>query len=412
MHVGLRSLASLALAGLPAAPALAQFQTNVTITNANAAPVTQTLSLSDLTASRGFAAAGNSPALNSAYNGLRSGINATIQFNNQTASFSVPANSSAVTVNAFGSVRTFDAGTRLSSLQAAVNSYLANAGNSINGPNVLANPSVGNPQSLAGRMTGRDFTKATGIGGFDQDGTPGGAPSTGHELVAVPNALTAGGEVSYASAGGVDLTSVTVPIDYAVYFADPRYSVTLDVPLTYLKVGNADVAQGSFGATFKFPVLDNWSLGVTARGGILGSQDLLLGTYAYSAGIASQYLLFFGDIKVTVGNSVGLIETKPFKVGAYTTGPSRTNVPIVNGVSVEGSLPFTLFDKPTSYEAYIVDTYYAGQSLAIDHYDEIGFNLGTRRRGGDQSWNSARIGLAYTVGRSFNMVSLRASYKF
>lgn len=400
------------LAGLASGPASAQFQTNVTVTNAGAAPVTQSLSLSDLTASRAFAVGGGNPALSSAYNGLNSGLAATIRFNSQTASFTASPNSTAVTVNAFGSVRTFNAGTRVASLQAAVNSYLSSANASINGPNVISNPAVGNPQSLAGRMTGRDFRQATGIGAFSQEGTAGGVPSAGHELVSTPNALTAGGEVSYASAGGVDLTSVTVPIDYTAYFADPRYSVTVDVPLTYLRVGNADAAQGSVGATFRFPVADNWSLAASARGGIVGSEDLLLGTYAYSAGIASRYLLFFGDYKVTIGNSVGFIQTEPFRVGAYTTGPSRSNVPIVNGVSIEGSLPFSLFDKPTSYEAYVVDTYFAGQSLAINHYDEFGVNIGTRRRGGDQSWDSARVGIAYTVGRSFNMVSLRASYKF
>ncbi len=400
------------LGGLTASPARAQFQTNVTVTNANAAPVSQTLSLQDLTAARAFAIGGGYPNLSNAYAGLRSGLLGTINFNNRTASFSAPANSTAVTVAAFGSVRSFDEGNRVRSLQAAVNSYLGNANASINGPNVLSNPAVGNPQSLASRMTSRDFMQATGIGAFDQTGLSGGAPAAGHALVATPNALTAGGEVSYASARGVDLTSVTVPIDYTAYFSDPRYSVAIDIPITYLRVGSADVGQGSMGATFKFPVADNWSLATSVRGGVVGSQDLLLGNFSYSGGLGSQYLLFLGDYKVTIGNSAGFIKTTPFQVGTYTTGPSRLNVPLVNGLSLEGSLPFTVFDKPTSYEAYVVDTYFAGQQIAIRHYDEIGANFGTRRRDGEQSWDSARLGIAYTAGRSFNMVSLRASYRF
>jgi hypothetical protein len=71
-----------------------------------------------------------------------------------------------------------------------------------------------------------------------------------------------------------------------------------------------------------------------------------------------------------------------------------------------------LFDHPLSWEVFVVDTYFAGDRLAIQHYDEVGASIGTRRVAGQQAWNAARLGLIYTFGDSFNMVSLRGSYRF
>jgi len=95
-----------------------------------------------------------------------------------------------------------------------------------------------------------------------------------------------------------------------------------------------------------------------------------------------------------------------------SVGPNLTNYPIINGASIERDIDFTLFDKPTTWEAYVIDTYLPGDKLAINHHAEIGATFGTRRQIGDQSWNVFRLGVAYTHAKSFDMVSLRGTYRF
>ena len=186
------------------------------------------------------------------------------------------------------------------------------------------------------------------------------------------------------------------------------------MPLSYLRIAGMNTAQGSFATTFRLPVtaVPNWYLSVGARAGLSSSPGLSEGAFAYSGTVASLYNIYLGDYKLAIGNSVGVIKTAALRVAGLTNGPVLTNYPIINGLSLEGSLPFTMFDRPASFEAYVVDTYFAGDGLFLQHWDEVGLSIGTRRRPGDQSWQNFRVGLSYTFGRDFNMIGLRGSYRF
>lgn len=271
------------------------------------------------------------------------------------------------------------------------------------------NPAAGNATSLTSVMMDRSFTTATGIGGFFDD-----IPPPGAETARIPNALTVGGDYEHAWSGGVGIDAFTTPLDYTVFFADPRYSLNLDMPLTYLRTSGLDTAQGSFAATFRFPVnaVPHWYLSAGARFGISTTPGLSQGVFAYSGTIASLYNIYFGDYRLAIGNSVGVITTTALHIDGLTGGPVVTNYPIINGLSFEGSLPFTMFDRPASFEAYVADTYFAGDGLYLQHWDEVGINIGTRRRPGEQTWNNFRVGVSYTFGRNFNMVGLVGSYRF
>lgn len=169
-----------------------------------------------------------------------------------------------------------------------------------------------------------------------------------------------------------------------------------------------------FAATFRFPVnvVPHWYLSAGARVGISTTPGLSQGVFAYSGTFASLYNFYFGDYRLALGNSVGVITTTALHIDGLTGGPALTNYPIINGLSFEGSLPFTMFDRPASFEAYVVDTYFAGAGLYLQHWDEVGISIGTRRRPGEQVWNNFRVGLSYTFGRDFNMFGLVGSYRF
>ena len=408
---------------LSLAPAVAWaadlFQVNVTVQNppfTPSQPGRQTYTFSNTDAAlNAFENRGGVPTVFSNTPGYEntSAAFATGRLRGVPVSASFAQNSTALTfsVPSAGVGQTFTGPTREASAQALAD-YLNAQGNSLLNralPRTFSDPVIGNPTSLGNRMVARDFLSATGIGDFEADVSPdergGGYPRT-------PNALTLGGELGYASSGGTNIFTATIPAEYKVFFSNPRYSLNFDLPVSYLEIGGAQVGQASFGTSFRFPVSQNWSFAVSARAGITGSEDLLEGDVAFSGAVSSIYDLYFGDYRVRIGNSVGALNTQPVRIGKFNSGPRTTNIPIVNGASLEGSLPFTVLDKPASYEVYVVDTYLPGDRLALQHYDEVGVNVGTRRVLGSQSWNTARVGLAYTFGDSFNLVSLRFSYRF
>jgi hypothetical protein len=268
-------------------------------------------------------------------------------------------------------------------------------------------PAAGNPASLTSRMVDSSFSTMTGIGGFAPQ--PGAAQAG---LLRVPNALTAGGDFGYGNAGGQAVYEATLPLSYTIFRPDPRSSLTIDLPVTYLNIGGVGAPQASLGASYKFPVTDRWSLAAGGRVGITTAGLIEESNVAYLFSVASIYYIYFSDYKVTIGNSVGVVKGSPIGIYSNPFSVNTTNAPIVNGISIEGSLPFTVFDRPGSWEAYVVDTYLPGTKLSIQNYVETGVNIGTRGVIGQQLWNNFRVGIAYTGGRSFNMVSIRGSYRF
>ena len=72
----------------------------------------------------------------------------------------------------------------------------------------------------------------------------------------------------------------------------------------------------------------------------------------------------------------------------------------------------TLFGQPTSWQAWVADTYVAGSKVYINHYDEIGFTIGTRHGANTQNWDSLRIGAVLTVGSRYTALKAAFSYRF
>jgi hypothetical protein len=143
-------------------------------------------------------------------------------------------------------------------------------------------------------------------------------------------------------------------------------------------------------------VLTNWYITPGVRGGVAGSIDLGAAAIQYSGSVASRYDIYFHDLDITVGDAVAVAKTAPLSVGTISVNYDLTNELFTNGLQVEGSLPYTIFGDPTSWQAYGADTYVTGSKVYVDHYDEIGFTVGTRHGRNGQDWNSLRIGAGFT----------------
>jgi hypothetical protein len=269
---------------------------------------------------------------------------------------------------------------------------------------------AGNPASSQNTMARSDFGIATGIGLGGAE-IPGQGQARGG-LVGLPNLINAGGEVGFISSGGYSGTSFTLPIRYTIPFSDERYAVTIDVPISYVEFAGSASYFGSAGVSLRVPVTDNWYITPAIRGGASGSVDLGAAALEYSGSVASRYDLFFGGLGLTVGNALTVAKTAPLSIGSVNVSYNLTNELITNGVQAEDSLPWTLFGEPTSWQAYVADTFVEGSKVYVSHYDEFGATIGTRHAPNTQDWQSLRLGVGFTVGEHYNAAKLGFLYRF
>jgi hypothetical protein len=270
-------------------------------------------------------------------------------------------------------------------------------------------PVAGNPSSLQNSMAAADFNIGTGIG-LQGSEIPGGGGNAG--LLGQPNLVSAGGDVGVINSGGYTSTVVSLPIRYTIPLADPRYAVTIDLPLTWVDTQGANSAFASLGVSLRIPVLTNWYITPGVRGGVAGSIDLGAAAIQYSGSVASRYDVYLHDLDITVGNAVAVAKTAPLSVGSVSVNYDLTNELFTNGLQVEGSLPYTIFGDPTSWQTYFADTYVTGSKVYVDHYDEVGFTLGTRHGRNGQDWNSLRLGAGFTFGAHYTAYKAGFTYRF
>lgn len=271
-------------------------------------------------------------------------------------------------------------------------------------------PVAGNPNSLQAQMNATSFSSATGFGSLGSLPT---RKSDTSDRPTMPNMFTVGGDLGAARSGGYTSTAVHLPLKYAVHFDDPGYALIFDLPLTYVRTEGAQSGLGSFGTALRIPLIsDAWYLTPSIRAGAAGSIDLGAAALMYSADLTSLYTFHVDDLRIGIGNGIGFYKSGGFSVRGYSFDYKLRNTIVKNGISIEGSLDAALFDRPTSWQAYVTDTYAFGDRLYVQRYNEVGLVMGTRQTDDGQVWDSFRLGVTYTVGRQYNALKANVGYRF
>jgi hypothetical protein len=177
-------------------------------------------------------------------------------------------------------------------------------------------------------------------------------------------------------------------------------------------VEGGDVIDGSFGFGVRVPILRRWAVTPMLRAGLVGSVDAGAAQIAYSGTLTSKADFYFQDLRLSVNNMVGYYATGSVGIGTFQVDYNMKNTIFRNGLALEGSLNYKLFDDPTSWEVQFVDTRVTGDSWFNNWYDEIVLTLGTRRRATRMTWQDLRIGASYTFGDNFNGFQFVLNYRF
>jgi hypothetical protein len=269
-------------------------------------------------------------------------------------------------------------------------------------------PIAGNPNSLMATMVEDDFTT-----GFHKVATRQKGMTDKKFIIIAP---------VYKSfdIDGKKSDHFALPLGYSFEVGDnPKEMVTLSMPLSYVRVEGAKSYSAGLGASYSFPVTDEWIVTPSAKYSIVGSKNL--GTLAQMVGgsLTSSYTLDLGKrYAVSLGNMVGYYSTVKMYDGEYAFDPKIKNTVFRNALML--SVPSDNIYKNTSMDFFVIDTQYVGTDLFMENYEEIGFSFGfnkevmnlTAKEDSYEYEDELKLGISYLTSAKADGFEINFGYSF
>lgn len=251
-------------------------------------------------------------------------------------------------------------------------------------------PIAGNPNSLMAQMAQADYLTET--------------PSPLNEWNPCINSQLAihqfqlGMNPGRAFSKKFDTTIVTLPIRYS-YSSRNGTTFILDAPFTYNRNGGASSAFGSLALALRTSPIRNWSLTSIFRAGSGGSFDLCTSGCFISTGFMSVLNYQVNECLIKMTNYVGYVASVNLWLTGINFNYHLNNYIFKNGLSISSRDLFYICNKPLSLKLSFVDTYFSGNALYINHYDEISFSLFMTSLNPYANEDCLSVGFSYQFGK-------------
>ena len=168
----------------------------------------------------------------------------------------------------------------------------------------------------------------------------------------------------------VSATILSLPLGYSFNFGDSGWALILDMPLTYMDIDGSVSYAAQLGLSLNIPCTSYWNLVVSGRAGAIGSEDMLSGGALFGGSVASNLKVPVEKWEFGMTNLAGIIKDFSLKVADYEIEYDLQNYAFKNGLSVA----YNFTDKYSTMLEYNY-TFYTGDDLFIDKYNEITFYL-------------------------------------
>ena len=262
-------------------------------------------------------------------------------------------------------------------------------------------PIAGNPNSLMSTMVAADFEQS-----FTADFSNIGGPETAIATGTSANKLTRVGiglEYGQMTQGDTDVSNLTVPLSYSIRNdLDPRRQLLLRMPISIVDVDGAKAYHLGFGASYRFPMSQYWTLAPSINYAFTAATDLGSTAQMAATGLTSTYYWRKPGYDVGIGNMLSFATTLPFSYGGYDYDPHISNTVLRNGVM--WSRPTLVSGRKMYFETSLIDTRFFGSKLYADNYQELRFSLGTARSAKATSVFRAGLALRHmTSDNGFNV---------
>lgn len=168
----------------------------------------------------------------------------------------------------------------------------------------------------------------------------------------------------------VSATIFSLPLGYSFNFGDSGWALIFDMPLTYMDIDGSISYAAQLGVSLNIPCTSYWNVILSGRAGAIGSEDMLSGGALFGGSIASNLKIPVGNWEFGMTNLAGIIKDFSLKVADYEIEYDLQNYAFKNGLSVA----YNFTDKYSTMLEYNY-TFYTGDDLFIDKYNEITFYL-------------------------------------
>lgn len=267
-------------------------------------------------------------------------------------------------------------------------------------------PIAGNPTSLMSRMVATNFDSAflrptSLLQGKDEAAA--GKDGKVHNI----NLAMLEARYGVYDQDTFKVQSYTLPLSYAISTGDdPRSRLTIDFPLTWVKVENSSSYSGSLGLSYAIPLKPFWVVTPQVSYGALFSKELGAVGQILSGSATSALSFSLGDYMLNIGDMIGYYSTMPVSGGDFSVDPQIHETVFRNGAMVNIPTPFIY--QNTSVEVFAIDTRFAGSALYNQYFDDFGFSYGFTKK----AQLDLRLGLTITTAKDSTGYTFNLGYIF
>jgi len=267
-------------------------------------------------------------------------------------------------------------------------------------------PIAGNPNSLQSSLINEAFSENAFDNSADVIGTT--------QEVDKDNVFKIGMAGGRFYSDNIDGNIINIPLAYTIRFdKNPKWQLKFHMPLQLILIEDAEIYSAGLGMSLRMPISDNWAITPTISWGATGSIDAASAAQMWSYSLTSQYRISFSKVTITIGNMIGRTETLGFKFGDYDIDPDIKNTIYKNGIQAEFKTPIKIFGSPCSLKASFANTFFTGDELYLNSYNDLAISFGKQKTEGSNSLtNYLRIGITYTFGSDFSAIKANLGYSF
>jgi hypothetical protein len=282
-------------------------------------------------------------------------------------------------------------------------------------------PIAGNPNSLQTRMFEAAYFTATTGAYRPKPGTPSERQWRGKDH------FRAQARYDRFDAGRWDGNVWEVGLDYQLNFRDARFALLFDLPLVISQTEGSESYLVSAGLGVQWRPTHWWNLTPSVRLGGAGSFKLGAVAILANVNLASSMRWEIGGSQLSlggrrlgipgfelgIGNLVGWNGTfDDLEISGIRVTYDLNNYAVRNGIDLTKRFGQRFLGGRPAVKLYFIDTWVLGSRLFLDHYDELGLQIGTQRRTGGSWRDSLSFNVGWVFGRAYDALQLKLSYRF
>lgn len=225
-----------------------------------------------------------------------------------------------------------------------------------------------------------------------------------------------GARIGLVDRGGVTGTQFDVKINRVFrVFEGGRSLLSVDVPVSYLKVKGGDTFRGAASVALRMPISSVWGIEPRVAYGYVATEQAGLKGQMLTGTITS--LLFLNNLvgrgALTIGNMIGYSKVTSVRLYGQKVDSNEGNAVIRNAIAYELPIKRRIRHQMSGRLSYSM-TNFLGSDIYARTYHEMSASVGVRSRSANirNAFEVFRVGITTKFGRDYKAGHLFVGYRF